>query len=290
VADFLTPETKTQKTIIRAKQKQADNPPLDAVMAVLKHLDPANEQTPILGNIRHFNKEIAEKYMGGQPAYTNPDLPVGVRIGDALTKYGETFMGAHGNFGGVKAPNANILHEAMRNVDDVAPSRQFVSKILGDGKPKSAEAGLYDTETLKEPLRIFHGTSADNLNAIKTKGLQIEPEGRNNLSGGGSYGVSFSTDKGVAQKYGSQYGGDAIHEMTLPKGSRVKVVDTKGAGIDEAFTYDELSDLRKQGYDAVQDISKGQEAEVRVLNPRVAEQPLSVTSHVIKRASETRKK
>jgi hypothetical protein len=177
VADFLTPETKTQKTIIRAKQKQADNPPLDAVMAVLKHLDPANEQTPVLGNIRQMNRQLAEKYMGGRPDYTNPDLPVGVRIGDALNKYGETFMGAHGNFGGVKGINPKItgglddLHAVVRNVAEIEQDPQLYAgkSAVGFDSAEGKFSALHDQkprfeiDDSKTKIKDFGGSTLGDM-------------------------------------------------------------------------------------------------------------------------------
>lgn len=129
------------------------------------------------------------------------------------------------------------------------------------GNKQSADA-------ITKPLKIYHGTSLENLQSIQKGGFETNPDMRNNLTGEGTLGVSFSTDKTVAQKYSQQYGNDQIAEAVLLPGSKVKVVDTKGNGIDNEYTFNDLEALQKQGYDAIQDTSSGQESEVRVLNSK----------------------
>lgn len=57
--------------------------------AVLSHLDPGNQETPVLGQIR---QAMASTPLG-RPGYANPELPAQQRITDALTRYGESFAG-----------------------------------------------------------------------------------------------------------------------------------------------------------------------------------------------------
>lgn len=134
---------------------------------------------------------------------------------------------------------------------------------------KNKAANIFDslgiTSALDNDLPIYHGTSQENANSILKNGLMFTPEGRNNLTGMGNFGVSTSIDPEVALKYGSAYGNKNILKGVVPKGNKVITIDSAGNGVDDLLSYDQLKKLQDSGYSAVIDKSVGQENEVRLL-------------------------
>lgn len=84
-------------------------------------------------------------------------------------------------------------------------------------------------------------------------------------SGGGYEGLSFSTDRGIAKNYSRNIGNtDEVFEAFINPNAKIKRMDLKGGTPDDL----DLEALRRQGYDAIQDIGDKAEREFRALTER----------------------
>lgn len=81
-------------------------------------------------------------------------------------------------------------------------------------------------------------------------------------TGGNKVGLSSSTDKSIALRYSKVFGNNKVLKFTL-SGAKVYTVDTKGKGLDEFLTNEEIETIQKK-YDAIQDIGCP-EKEYRIL-------------------------
>lgn len=112
---------------------------------------------------------------------------------------------------------------------------------------------------------LYHGTSADNLSEINSKGFAVGSSLGENAFRGGGYGakqnsISFSTDPKIATAFTGSASQGGLIQTRLKPGSKVVTVD----GIDYAEDLnDYVKDLRKQGVDAVY---LPNEKEVAVIN------------------------
>lgn len=209
------------------------------------------------------------------PGWTITEAKTGAMVSEGKTQQ-EAIAIAQKRFSELRGVTPQELVDRLANINGVSPSYvknpagiTDLQSLYGKEPPAAPEtqqtAPPSDIKTLDKPLTIYHGTSLENLASINKNGLQISPEGRNNLTGGGNYGVSYSLDKNVANKYAQQYSGGTTN-LTLPKGTKTVTIDSKGAGIDEVFTYNQLEELKNKGVSAIIDKSVGQESEVRVLS------------------------
>ena len=116
-------------------------------------------------------------------------------------------------------------------------------------------------------IELFHGSDIDNLQKLKKEITILTPEEKRHLpsTGLGKIGLSTTTDKNVAQRYSQVFGSRKIMKLFLKDSAKVFAIDSKGQGIDETLTDDELLDLQAKGYDAVSDLTHD-EKEYRLLN------------------------
>jgi hypothetical protein len=63
-----------------------------AVDELLKHLDPSNHETPVIGNIRKANKALADA-IGDPLTYADKRKSAEERIKDVVDRFSKTFMG-----------------------------------------------------------------------------------------------------------------------------------------------------------------------------------------------------
>lgn len=161
---------------------------------------------------------------------------------------------------------ANAARKSLGNT----ASRGILSDLVPVSTPQPRvpvnpfdELGV--TSNLADDLPIYHGSSPDNIASIRSQGLMFDPDGRNNLTGLGNYGVSTSINPDVARKYSAAYGGSDILDGSVPGGTKVLTIDSGGNGVDDLLSFDQLKKLQDSKYGAVIDKSAGQEDEVRLL-------------------------
>lgn len=114
---------------------------------------------------------------------------------------------------------------------------------------------------------LFHGGDIDNLKKLQKKVSILTPEQKLKLpsTGAGKIGLSTTTDKEIAKRYSLAFGHRKVLTLYLDSSAKIYPIDSKGKGIDEVISNDEMLNLKKQGYDAVSD-SSHDEKEYRILN------------------------
>lgn len=166
----------------------------------------------------------------------------------------------------VKIGTPSTLPAASKGVKAAVPTRKI-------SVPASlvAEARKYRTaeEFVKAQEPVFHGgAGVDSLE----KGFSIlSPSEKMKLpsSNVGLNGVSLTTDRNIAREYSRNIGGtDRVFATYQNPAAKVKKVDTKGEGLDEMFTFDEIEEIKRQGFDAIKDVSDGAEREYRAITDK----------------------
>jgi len=117
------------------------------------------------------------------------------------------------------------------------------------------------------PEYVYHGGSG--IKALKDKFAILTPEQKQKLpsSNIGLTGLSMTTDINVAKQYSQAIGQtEQVFTAVINPEAKIYEVDTKGDGIDELFTDEQINDFVKQGYDAIQDVSG--EKEFRALTKK----------------------
>lgn len=157
-------------------------------------------------------------------------------------------------------------------VGELSPSPKAVNNQAARAlKMLEEQAKQYDSfddfvKSQGEP--VYHGGSNIKNYEKELKILSPEEKLKYPSRGGGYIGFSTSKNPNVARNYSLASGTDEIAEFRLKPNAKILKVDTGGDGIDEYFTGKQLEELKKQGYDAVEDISKGIEDEVRILSEK----------------------
>lgn len=116
---------------------------------------------------------------------------------------------------------------------------------------------------------LFHGGAPENLRALKKNFKILTPEEKLKVpsTGGGKIGLSTSTNQYVAQRYSKAFGNNKVLPLVLSKDAKVYQIDTKGRGIDEVMSDEEILGLKAEGYDAIFD-SGSDEEEYRILSAK----------------------
>lgn len=131
-----------------------------------------------------------------------------------------------------------------------------------------AEAKKYATpdEFVKAQGKpIYHGGSGVEELSREFRIATPEEKLKFSSSGGGYEGLSFSTDRDIAKNYSRNIGNtDEVFEGFINPNAKVKRIDLKGDTPDDL----DLEALRRQGYDAIQDIGDQAEKEFRALTEK----------------------
>ena len=262
-----------------------DNPILQQALALI---DPANEQVPILGNIRKFNRETF-----GQQPYANPDLPADQRIMAAINAYSQAFMGAHGSpsskFGNALRnarpawANNNVLQntppqlavnpQKPNQMLDLRPQTDMtksldLQEVVGNARklvrsePKVANAGLYDTGSIDDFLSKKLGGNSELYD--KTLGSRVISTGKDNIR----YTIKEADGeiklfKILADKKGTGVGTEfmnGLKEYADSTGKPIKIMNPTNEKFWSKFPYLSKSGGRDLKYD-----------------PRVAQHPTGIS-------------
>jgi hypothetical protein len=149
-------EQLTAAQIQKALIHYVGNPMKTVMTTAAAQLDPANQQTPILGNIRYLNKQVATA-MGDELTYADPNAKPEERIADAMNRYGETFMGGHGDI-----PGASKIVQAY---PDVHPA---LHPFIAEGKKyKTAQEFIDAIDPQDNKSRLFQDLQAKQKELVK---------------------------------------------------------------------------------------------------------------------------
>jgi hypothetical protein len=153
-----------------------------------------------------------------------------------------------------------------------------IQKALSESKPVPAsvlaeypELAKQVPTTAQTPAipateTVYHGGAG--IDALNTKFTILSTTEKQKLPSShvGLTGLSMTTNKNVALEYSKNIGGtEEIFEAQINPKAKIYNIDTKGAGIDEVLTDDQINKLKSQGYDAIRDTSKDAEQEFRAL-------------------------
>lgn len=158
---------------------------------------------------------------------------------------------------------AGSQYEAALNVD--VPSKK---EDLTLDQTLLQEAKKYKSvdEFIKaQGTPVYHGGSGVKELSREFRIATPEEKLKFASSGGGYEGLSFSTDRGIAKNYSRNIGNtDEVFEGFINPNAKIKRMDLKGGTPDDL----DLEALRRQGYDAIQDIGDKAEREFRALTER----------------------
>lgn len=193
-----------------------------------------------------------------------------------MDRNGEAFMKGHttgdSGFGFGSAVSAEEKAAALER------SKQMIKELQSTPDPLLQEARKYKSaeEFVNKQSKVYHGTNVKNADMIEKDFRILSPEEHNKFPttvvGDTQIGLSTSRDKGIADYFNSLQPtgkGKTVELYLSPKTKIYKLPDGINA-IDELGTK-KLQELKKQGYDAIEDVSNiGGESEIRILNSNVA--------------------
>lgn len=150
--------------------------------------------------------------------------------------------------------------------------KKGISKELPKTVKKSSSLSTLEQEAKKyksaeefikaQGTPVYHGGSGVDALSKDFKISTPEEKLKFASSGGGFEGLSLTTDKSIAKQYSQNIGGtDKVLEVFINPKAKIKKIDLKGGTPDDL----DLESLKKQGYDAVLDISSDAEKEFRAL-------------------------
>ncbi len=211
--------------------------------------------------VKSINKEAVKRHL--KKTWIDPLLS---ERGELNLTVGQKIKDLAGKEGVIKSITTD---KTGKSIYDIAmPGIQGLVKLGAEAiKPDVPE--LQPTEG--EVLKVYHGTSKEQVDLLKKDFKIYSPEEKLKFAstGGGNIGLSFTTDKDIAQRYAESLGKESgIFESTLNPKAKIKKIDTY---IDDTYTGTQLEELQKQGYDAI--ISTASENEVRILNPNALSTP-----------------
>lgn len=121
---------------------------------------------------------------------------------------------------------------------------------------------------LSSAVDLYHGGDIENLKALKKRFTILTPDEKSEVpsTGGNKVGLSSSTDKSIAMRYSRAFGNNKLLKFSLSPEAKIYKVDSKGKGIDEILSNDEIAEIQKD-YDAIQDVGC-LEKEYRILKDR----------------------
>lgn len=117
---------------------------------------------------------------------------------------------------------------------------------------------------------VYHGGDIENLTALLNDFKILTPDEKRKLAstGGGNVGLSTSLDKNKAKRYSSVFGNNYVLKIKVDSNTNIYKIDTDGEGLD-MFIYDDDGNIKQEllKYDALLEIDKEAEEELRILNP-----------------------
>lgn len=242
---------------------------------------------------------------GGLTADYTPDTRVKARLGENITTLDKTmgrsademitvYRGASNSQGKISPGDFITTNEQLARdyagTGRVIKERVRLGDILDDLTEPLGEEYIYrpmtgistidPLDTLKQEARkyksvdefvkaqgtpVYHGGSGVKELSREFRIATPEEKLKFASSGGGYEGLSFSTDRGIAKNYSRNIGNtDEVFEGFINPNAKVKRMDLKGGTPDDL----DLEALRRQGYDAIQDIGDKAEREFRALTER----------------------
>jgi len=184
---------------------------------------------------------------GGLTADYTPDTRAKARLGENITTED------------IKYPPVDIPDDI-----EITNYQDYDNPIIN----LEAEAKKYATpdEFVKAQGKpIYHGGSGVEELSREFRIATPEEKLKFSSSGGGYEGLSFSTDRDIAKNYSRNIGNtDEVFEAFINPNAKVKRIDLKGDTPDDL----DLEALRRQGYDAIQDIGDQAEKEFRALTEK----------------------
>jgi len=138
-----------------------------------------------------------------------------------------------------------------------------------DNTFKSIVARIY---VIASSIDLYHGGDLDNLKKLKKSFSILTPDEKRSVpsTGGDKIGLSSSTDKNIALQYSRVFGTNRLIKFTLASDAKIYDIDSKGKGIDEVLSNDEIVVIQKD-WDAIRDVGC-HEKEYRILKNRHVQQ------------------
>lgn len=165
----------------------------------------------------------------------------------------------------------NMLTDATTTISPRTGARMYKGEFGSNIDPLDTlkqEARKYksvDEFVKAQGTPVYHGGSGVKELSREFRIATPEEKLKFASSGGGYEGLSFSTDRGIAKNYSRNIGNtDEVFEGFINPNAKVKRMDLKGGTPDDL----DLEALRRQGYDAIQDIGDKAEREFRALTER----------------------
>lgn len=237
---------------------------------------------------------------GGLTADYTPDTRAKARLGENITTLDKTmgrsademitvYRGAPNSQGKINPGDFITTNEQLARdyagAGKVIKERVRLGDILDDLTEPLGEEYIYrpmtvdPLDTLKQEAKkyksadefvkaqtpVYHGGSGVKELSREFRIATPEEKLKFASSGGGYEGLSFSTDRGIAKNYSRNIGNtDEVFEGFINPNAKIKRMDLKGGTPDDL----DLEALRRQGYDAIQDIGDKAEREFRALTER----------------------
>jgi hypothetical protein len=165
----------------------------------------------------------------------------------------------------------NMLTDATTTINPQTGARMYKGELGNNTVDPldtlKQEARKYKSadEFVKAQTPVYHGGSGVKELSREFRIATPEEKLKFASSGGGYEGLSFSTDRGIAKNYSRNIGNtDEVFEGFINPNAKIKRMDLKGGTPDDL----DLEALRRQGYDAIQDIGDKAEREFRALTER----------------------
>ena len=166
----------------------------------------------------------------------------------------------------------NMLTDATTTINPQTGARMYKGELgnntvdpLDTLKQEAKKYATPDEFVKAQGTPVYHGGSGVKELSREFRIATPEEKLKFASSGGGYEGLSFSTDRGIAKNYSRNIGNtDEVFEAFINPNAKIKRMDLKGGTPDDL----DLEALRRQGYDAIQDIGDKAEREFRALTER----------------------
>ncbi len=166
----------------------------------------------------------------------------------------------------------NMLTDATTTINPQTGARMYKGELgnntvdpLDTLKQEARKYKSADEFIKAQGTPVYHGGSGVKELSREFRIATPEEKLKFASSGGGYEGLSFSTDRGIAKNYSRNIGNtDEVFEAFINPNAKIKRMDLKGGTPDDL----DLEALRRQGYDAIQDIGDKAEREFRALTER----------------------
>ena len=214
---------------------------------------PATERRGFMEIFKDLNRLTGESGQIGEQAKTPEQKAAGDRLKNDLEIIKKEAEAAGKGF-----------KEYLREVGFDEAAIAAAGQILGDVEPTP----LSMVET------VYHGGAG--IESLTKKFSILTPEEKQKLpsSSVGLTGLSMTTDRGTALEYSRNIGGtDKVFEAKINPEAKIYEVDTKGDGIDDFLTDDQVNKIKADGFDAIRDIAPNGEKEFRALTENAVVSP-----------------